>query len=131
LLKHELLAISARLRDPIRDVAVMKEWMLELIDAIDMELLMGPEAIYYSGFGLYNVGMTAFAIITTSHIGLHTFENYDSEGKYVDTKLELDIYTCKSFDPKSAFKMIEQFGPLEISYKFMDRENDFAIIERP
>ncbi len=96
-----------------------------------MEILYGPKAIYYSGHGLHNVGMTAFAIITTSHICLHSFENFDSDGYYVDTKLELDIYTCKSFNPKTAFEMIEQFKPLEISYKFMDRENDFAIIERP
>lgn len=85
-----------------------------------MEILIGPEAIYYDVPG--NKGITAFAIITTSHIVLHTFDDI------IPANFELDIYSCKDFNIDSVFQHIEQFKPESIKFKFLDRENNFKVI---
>lgn len=123
MLDHKHLIISANIENSPKDPEMIKEWMKELIETIQMEILIGPEAIYYKEEP-FNVGVTAFAIIKTSHIVLHTFE--DENGP---TRFELDVYSCKNFNISDVFDKIKVFIPSKMCYKFLDRENELKTLD--
>ena len=50
----------------------IKDWFRTLVKDIDMKLLFGPIARYVDVEG--NEGMTAIAMIETSHIAMHIWE---------------------------------------------------------
>ena len=122
MLEHKHLIITAKVEQSPKDVEYIKAWLKSLIKAIDMEILIAPQAVYYDAPG--NRGITAFSVITTSHIGLHTFEEDDGS----PTQFELDIYSCRAFDIEIAFDAIKEFGVVDISYKFLDRKNNLNTI---
>lgn len=82
-----------------------------------MNVLYGPKSIYCLKEG--NAGMTAFAIIDTSHIVLHT---WDEETPAV---LQLDVYSCSQFEISTVLDAIKKFSPTHVDYKFLDRTNHF------
>jgi S-adenosylmethionine/arginine decarboxylase-like enzyme len=60
-------------------------------------------------------GISAFQMITTSHISMH-FDD-DHRCGY------LDIFSCKNFDPKVVVKMIDKyFKPKKIASQFIYRD---------
>ena len=87
--------------------------MLDLINAIDMKVFIGPYAKYCNMEG--NEGATVMAVIETSHICLHLW----TEGL-----LQLDVYSCAPFNVKTVLDHIEVFEPVTIDYKLLDRSND-------
>lgn len=101
-----------------RDVEI---WMESLIDKIDMKIMYGPKAMYCNKVG--NRGMTAFAIIETSHLALHTWD----EGR---PTMQLDVYTCSELDLETVFRAIGRFKPTRIEYKFLDRETQLVTVGR-
>lgn len=118
ILKHEHLLVRAELRDPILDTQAVEAWLSDLIVAIEMQTLKGPFSIYSTMPG--NTGITAGAILSTSHIMLHTFEDDDY------TLLQLDVYSCSTINIGTVTKYItEFFSPYKIEYKFLDREKYF------
>lgn len=122
ILKHEHLLVRAELEFAIRDQNSVVKWLENLIQAISMEILSGPFSIYSDMIG--NTGITAGAILSTSHVMLHTFEDDDN------TVLQLDLYSCSWIDvPLVASKITEFFKPTKIEYKFLDR--DLALTELP
>ncbi len=78
-----------------------------------MRVLHGPTAIYCDAPG--NRGMTAFAIIETSHIAFHSWD----EG--TPNVIQLDVYSCSEFEPEVVFAALRPFEPIEIDFKFLDR----------
>lgn len=123
MLDHKHLIVSAEIENSPKDPEAVKEWLRELIQVIEMEILVGPEAIYYKEEP-FNVGVTAFAIIKTSHIVLHTFEEENGP-----TRFELDVYSCKNFNILDVFKKIRVYSPTKMSYKFLDRENGLKVLD--
>ncbi len=85
-----------------------------------MKILHGPVSVYCDKYG--NRGITAFAIIETSHIVLHTWDETDP------ATLQLDVYTCSELEIDTVFKSLEIFQPMTIDYKFLDREKGFVEI---
>ena len=81
-----------------------------------MKLLFGPIARYVDVEG--NEGLTAIAMIETSHIAMHIWEKEDPP------LLQLDVYTCGPFVPGIVLKSLQEFDPVKIRWKFLDREND-------
>ncbi len=57
-------------------------------------------------------------IIETSHVVMHTWDECDP------AVIQLDVYTCGSFDPNIVFTWLEQYQPTKIDYKYIDREFD-------
>jgi S-adenosylmethionine/arginine decarboxylase-like enzyme len=126
ILKHEHLLVRAELSEAVRDTAAVEAWLSNLITAIEMQTLKGPFSIYSTMPG--NTGVTAGAILSTSHIMLHTFEDDDY------TLLQLDVYSCSNIDVSKVMKNIESFfNPYKADYKFLDREHEFKdlIIKAP
>tara|TARA_B110000014_G_C19908831_1_gene470251 strand:- start:45 stop:449 length:405 start_codon:yes stop_codon:yes gene_type:complete len=101
------------------DLNKISDWIRSLIKKIDMKLLAGPYTTYVSEAG--NKGMTSVAIIETSHIALHIWEE-TSPGL-----MQLDVYSCAYFNPQDVFDDVnELFRTIKMEYKFLDREKELV-----
>ena len=115
-LVHKHLIVRAEVRLPPKDETRAKEFLRELIEGINMKILFGPEARYVDIVG--NRGLTCFAIIETSHVVMHTWDECDP------AMIQLDVYTCGALDTDVVFDFLKQFDPIKIDYKYLDRETD-------
>ena len=129
-LKHEQLVIDALVRNGIVDSSRIRELMIELVDRIGMKLLepdgtgpwTNPNASYCTIPG--NRGVTCSAIIETSHIALHVWDEPNP------AKFHLDVYTCSCLDPEWVFGwMADHFDPVSAHGYFIDRDNDRVTIK--
>ena len=101
---------------------IISDWIRSLIKKIDMKLLAGPYTTYVNEKG--NKGMTSVAIIETSHIALHIWDEV-SPGL-----MQLDVYSCADFNPPDVFdKVNELFQTIKMEYKFLDREKKLVEIK--
>jgi len=117
LLKHKHLLIRAEVKNPPKTEEQIINWMNNLIAKIDMNILAGPYASKVSKKG--NKGISGVAIIDTSHVGIHTWDETDP------ALVQLDVYSCKEFNKIDVLSCIEQFDPITVDYKYFDRENNF------
>jgi S-adenosylmethionine/arginine decarboxylase-like enzyme len=115
-LVHKHLIVRAEVNQPPKDETRAKEFLRELIEGINMKILFGPEARYVDIVG--NRGLTCFAIIETSHVVMHTWD------EMAPGIIQLDVYTCGELDTRVVFDFLKQFDPVKIDYKYLDREND-------
>jgi S-adenosylmethionine/arginine decarboxylase-like enzyme len=121
MLEHKHLMVSADFLRNVPYTQWYETWMSGLIEDLDMTPLVEPKAVRDVTVG--NEGITAFSIITTSHIVLHTWENQDP------LKLQLDVYSCKSFNVDTVIYRLKDFDVMNVKYKFLDRENGFVTID--
>lgn len=89
--------------------------ILDVVKKIDMDILGGP-FIYRSDVP-GNEGLTAITAITTSHIVVHTWDN---------GLIQIDVYSCKSFDLKDVIDILSKFHIVDIRNKLLDRSNGFT-----
>lgn len=121
MLEHKHLIIRAEVNDTPVDEEWACEWITELTQHIEMNILMGPFAKYLNVEG--NRGLTVGAIIETSHIVMHTWD--ECEPKVI----QLDLYSCGPLEPEKVFEKIKVFNPTKVEYKFLDRETGLKFIE--
>ena len=104
------------------DLNKISDWIRSLIKKIDMKLLAGPYTTYVNEKD--NKGMTSVAIIETSHIALHIWDE-ESPGL-----MQLDVYSCADFNPPDVFdKVNELFQTIKMEYKFLDREKELVEVK--
>jgi S-adenosylmethionine/arginine decarboxylase-like enzyme len=115
---HKHLIIRAEVNNPPMTETDTKIWMSNLIDKIGMNLLMGPYAKYLDVKG--NRGITCVAIIETSHVAMHIWDETNP------ALMQLDVYTCGNLDPYDVVNALEQFKPVKIEMKYLDRENGLS-----
>jgi S-adenosylmethionine/arginine decarboxylase-like enzyme len=115
---HKHLIVRAEIKNPPKAEATVKIWMGELIEKIGMKLMMGPYAKYLDVKG--NRGLTCVAIIETSHIALHVWDEDDP------ALMQLDVYTCGNLDPYDVVNAIQEFEPTKVEMKYLDRENGLS-----
>ena len=120
---HKHLLIRAEVKNPPKenDDLLLVNWMRYLIQDIGMKLLFGPVTRYVDVEG--NEGLTAIAMIETSHIAMHIWEKEDPP------LLQLDVYTCGPFKPGIVLKYIQEFHPTKIQWKYLDRETDLQTVD--
>jgi S-adenosylmethionine/arginine decarboxylase-like enzyme len=117
ILVHKHLIIRAEAKNPPMDETVLTEWFKKFIDEIGMKVMMGPYVKYSHMVG--NRGITGAAIIETSHIVMHVWDEPDP------ALLQFDVYSCGEFDPETICEKIKKdFNTTKIEYKFLDREHD-------
>lgn len=121
-LEHKHLIVRAELNNPPYSPHDIKQWMRELVDSIGMNILMGPYAVYSEMEG--NAGLTAVTIIETSHIAMHVWD------EITPALMQLDVYTCSKLDIQDVFAALEEFGPVKIEYKYIDREHELNLLDR-
>lgn len=121
LLVHKHLLVRAEVKAPIVNKNKAIKFLRTLIKAINMKAMYGPTASYCKMKG--NKGVTAFAIIETSHIAMHIWDEVDP------ALVQLDVYSCAEMDPNKVIEIIKQeLDTVKIEYKFLDREHDFKEI---
>ncbi|MDA8694569.1 S-adenosylmethionine decarboxylase [Alphaproteobacteria bacterium] len=119
--KHKHLIVRADIgwTPKEEDLNKISDWIRSLIRKIEMKLLAGPYTTYVNEKG--NKGMTSVAIIETSHIALHIWDEINPG------LMQLDVYSCADFTPQDVFDEIEQtFDTKKIEYKFLDREKELV-----
>jgi len=120
-LVHKHLIIRAEAKNPPMDVAVLRKWFQKFINEIGMKVMMGPYIKYSNMIG--NRGITGAAIIETSHIVMHVWDEPDP------ALLQFDVYSCGEFNPETICDKIKKdFNATKIEYKFLDREHDLQEI---
>lgn len=122
LLEHKHLIVRAELNNPPYSVYEIKEWMRKLVKQIDMNILMGPYAVYSDMVG--NQGLTAVTIIETSHIALHVWDEVEP------ALMQLDVYTCSKLNIDDVFEAIKEFEPTKVEYKYIDREYNLTLLDK-
>ena len=121
LLVHKHLLVRAEVKAPIVNKNKAIKFLRTLIKAINMKAMYGPTASYCKMKG--NRGVTAFAIIETSHIAMHIWDEVNP------ALVQLDVYSCAELDPNKVIEIIKQeLDTVKIEYKFLDREHDFKEI---
>jgi len=115
LLVHKHLIIRAEaLRAPTNEEQ-LKDWFEEFIRSINMKLFMGPYVKYCEMPG--NRGITAVAIIETSHIAMHIWDEPSP------ALMQFDVYSCGELNVEDICQKIkEDFDITKIEYKFLNRE---------
>ena len=112
---HKHLIIRAEANRVPTDEEQLTEWMKEFIDSIDMKILMGPYVKYCTMEG--NRGITGIAVIETSHITIHVWDEPNP------ALMQIDVYSCAEFDPyQIAEKIKNDFDVVKIDYKYLNRE---------
>ena len=115
LLIHKHLIIRAEVNNPPKDVDKLTEWLKDFIASINMKVMLGPYVAYCNNEG--NRGITGVAVIETSHIAIHVWD------EPVPALMQLDVYSCAEFDPYSiADKLKKDFDVVKMDYKFLNRE---------
>ena len=115
LLVHKHLIVRAESIKPPKDEEQLKEWMIEFVESINMKIFMGPYVKYCNMEG--NRGITAVAIIETSHIAMHIWDEVSP------ALMQFDVYSCGEFDVEDICNKIKQdFNIEKIEYKFLNRE---------
>ena len=118
-LVHKHLIIRAEVNKPPILVPYLENWLKDFITSINMKVLMGPYVIYHNVPG--NRGITGAAIIETSHIVMHVWDEPNP------ALMQFDVYSCGEFDPEEICKKIKNdFDVIKIDYKFLDRENNLT-----
>jgi len=112
---HKHLIVRAEVLNPPVDETLAIQWISKLTSDIGMNILLGPFARYLDVAG--NRGLTVATIIETSHIVMHV---WDEEKP---SMLQLDVYTCGPLDTQIIFDSINQFSPIKVEYKYLDREH--------
>jgi len=70
-----------------------------------------------------NKGVTAIAIIETSHVVMHLWDEVKP------ALIQLDVYSCAEMNPNKIIDTIKnELQATNIEYKFLDRENNFKEI---
>ena len=123
-LDHKHLVLRAEVSDcPAEDsLHEILDWMKVLIKKIDMKLMQGPAISYVDQPG--NRGTTCMALIETSHIVIHIWDEPNPG------LIQLDIYSCKEFNLDTVMKHIKDYSNvLNMQYKFLDRTSGMKVID--
>jgi S-adenosylmethionine/arginine decarboxylase-like enzyme len=119
ILVHKHLIVRAEAISPPMDTGFLTKWLEDFIKFINMKVLMGPYVVYHDLPG--NRGITGAAIIETSHIVMHVWDEPSP------ALMQFDVYSCGEFDPEQICRLIQRdFEITKIDYKFLDRENDLT-----
>ena len=121
-IKHKHLLIRAEVSEPPKTEEHIIFWIKTLIKKIDMKILAGPYASKVDK-PVGNKGLTGVAIIETSHVVIHTWDENNP------SLIQLDVYSCKDFKETDVLDSLSEFKPIEVDYKYFDRENNFEEIK--
>ena len=115
LLVHKHLIIRAEAIKPPVDEEQLQNWLIEFIESIKMKIMMGPYVKYCNMKG--NRGITGVAVIETSHIVMHVWDEPNP------ALMQFDVYSCGDFNHTDICKKImEDFDIHKIEYKYLNRE---------
>tara|TARA_B100000029_G_C17337287_1_gene873986 strand:- start:101 stop:487 length:387 start_codon:yes stop_codon:yes gene_type:complete len=119
---HKHLLIRAEVNNPIMEEKILKKWLKNLVDKIDMKIIKGPYAGYVNKEG--NRGLTGVVMIETSHVSIHI---WDEEKPAL---VQADVYSCAEFSANEVLVLFEPMEPVKINYMIVDRKDKFDIVKQ-
>ena len=118
---HKHLIIRAEANRVPTDEEQLTEWLKDFIDSIHMKILMGPYVKYCKMEG--NRGITGIAVIETSHIAIHVWDEPNP------ALMQIDVYSCAEFDVDEIAEKIKQdFDVVKLDYKYLNRETGLTVL---
>lgn len=105
----------------LADRAYLVDWMARLIADQGMNVLSGPHVAYVDKAG--NRGLTGVAIIETSHVAVHIWDETSP------ALVQLDFYTCGTLDKDAILRAIKPWGVVKNTFLVLDREDDVRPLE--
>ena len=89
--------------DPVtlQDEDLVYRFLDECPDRIGMTKMVAPQVYTYRGRVPEDWGISGFVLIAESHISVHTFPDRGY--------LNIDVFSCKSFDAPETVSYIEEF----------------------
>ena len=118
---HKHLIIRAEANKVPTDEEQLTEWLKDFIDSIHMKILMGPYVKYCNVEG--NRGITGIAVIETSHIAIHVWDEPNP------ALMQIDVYSCAEFDVDEIAEKIKQdFDVVKLDYKYLNRETGLTVL---
>ena len=120
-IEHNHLLINAKIKNYPTSTTKVKDFLIYLIEQIDMKIISGPHAVYVNKTG--NRGMTASVMIETSHIAMHVWDETDPGF------IQFDLYTCSTLPIRKVIdNIVETFGLVSYRYKVLERSEGFKIV---
>ena len=101
--------------------AYLEDWMANLIEDQGMNILSGPHVAYVDTVG--NRGLTGVAIIETSHVAVHIWDETSP------ALVQLDFYTCGTLDKDAILRAINPWGVVKNAFLVLDREKELEALE--
>jgi S-adenosylmethionine/arginine decarboxylase-like enzyme len=120
-LDHKHMLVYAAMANPVRDAAALEQWFIRLVDAVDMKVLITPQAIRCDTQG--NEGVTGIVCIETSHASAHFWETAKVPF------CQFDIYSCKRFDPSKVLDLFNEFDPYFYNWTLIDRNGAPQVVD--
>ena len=118
---HKHLIIRAEANRVPTDEEQLTEWLKDFIETINMKILMGPYVKYCEMEG--NSGITGIAVIETSHIAIHVWDEPNP------ALMQIDVYSCAEFDVDEIAEKIKQdFDVVKLDYKYLNRETGLTVL---
>ena len=115
--------VRAEITKTIETEESAKQWLVELVDMIDMKIAAGPISKYVDMVG--NEGITAAVSVETSHIAFHIWEKADP------MIIQFDLYTCGELDYLAVLDHLkESFGIVRMQWQYLDRAKGFDVIDK-
>ncbi len=99
----------------------LESWMFDLIEAQGMKVLSRPHVAFVDNPG--NRGLTGVAIIETSHVAVHIWD------ETAPALVQLDFYTCGTLDKDAILKAVTPWGVVRNKFLVLDRERDVVALE--
>lgn len=117
---HIHLLLKCVIQRPFIDPENGKQFLVELVDRINMVPVTEPQCVYVSAPG--NEGLTGSINLATSHIAWHC---WDETGE-----LQLDVYSCTNFDHYVVLDTVEKYFHKIEKYHLivLDRSNFNTIL---
>ena len=116
---YHLLMDCLEMDDEIDNEDDIRRFFEELIEALDMVPLTEFFCVRVND-GANDRGISAFQMITTSHIAMH----FDDDGH----NGFMDVFSCKKFDPRIVMEMVKKhFKPKNMMIQFVYRDTGVVI----
>jgi|TARA_Y100000296_G_C5161022_1_gene251836 S-adenosylmethionine/arginine decarboxylase-like enzyme len=110
---HKHLIIRAEVNSPPTSEKELKKWLRSVVKKIDMKILQGPFASYVTKEG--NRGVTGMAMIETSHIAIHVWDEYEP------ALVQCDVYSCANFSSSEVLALFSPMGVQKMNKIILDR----------
>lgn len=120
-LNHKHIIVTAHITNPPIDDKIVNDWLIELVNKVNMKILFGPHTTYCETVG--NIGVTGVVCIETSHASIHIWNEASPPF------LKFDLYSCKDFSTDDIINHLNYFGLIDYEYMILDRNNGIEIKE--
>ena len=119
---HLHLLVKGYIKDPIKDEAVLNQWLIDLVKKVRMVVVAGPTSVYVAEPG--NEGITGTITLATSHAAIHIWDKPDP------AFFQFDIYSCSDFSTDEVLDHFNVLGLVSCEYMYIDRNNGLKVIDQ-